>query len=67
MKGAANISLSLDKIGNVEIPVPSMQQQIQQIQTLDNIDREILLELSKLDYLYFDKENELQKFKGIFS
>jgi len=67
MKGAANVSLSLTKIGDIKIPVPPIDEQQLMIAELDNLDNELGITQARLDSLERQKEEALMQFKSNFS
>ncbi len=67
MKGAANVSLSLEKIGPVKIPVPSITEQKKFIKNLENIYKETENFETKLAATKLLYGKALVEFKSIFS
>ena len=66
MKGAANVSLSLGKIGSVRIPVPSIKEQEKLLSDLSHLDSKIDETCAKLDGLCSEKIQALETFKEEF-
>jgi type I restriction-modification system DNA methylase subunit len=67
MKGAANVSLSLGKIGSVRIPVPPMKEQLKLIAELTKLEIELEEVQAKLRHLREAKVNAFLRFKAGFS
>lgn len=67
MKGAANVSLSIEKIGSVSIPVPSLPEQSLMIKDLRQVDSSIDEAKERLFNLQKSKTNALAEFKSLFS
>jgi type I restriction-modification system DNA methylase subunit len=67
MKGAANVSLSLSKIGSVRIPVPPLKEQCRLISELTTIDSELADAQARLERLRANKGDALLRFKKEFS
>jgi type I restriction enzyme M protein len=63
MKGAANVSLSLAKIGSLRIPVPPLEEQVKLLKALIDVEGEIEETHSRLDKLRSKKKEALLEFK----
>ena len=68
MVGAANVSLSVEKISSLKIPLPkSLQEQEEIIKGVDSIRFEIDSMKEKMETLVFDYSDEIAEFKALFS
>jgi type I restriction-modification system DNA methylase subunit len=66
MKGAANVSLSLEKISSVRIPVPSIKEQMGMVSKLEKIEQGIHSTKKRFIDLCKEKEEGIENFKSIF-
>jgi len=68
MVGAANVSLSVEKISSLKIPLPkSLQEQEEIIKGVDSIRFEIDSMKEKMETLVVDYSDEITEFKALFS
>jgi len=68
MVGAANVSLSVEKISSLKIPLPkSLQEQEEIIKGVDSIRFEIDSMKEKMETLVIDYSDEIAEFKALFS
>ncbi|RZU49967.1 type I restriction enzyme M protein [Krasilnikovia cinnamomea] len=67
MKGSANVSLSLSKIGSVSVPVPDPQDQMAYISTLADIDDSITQLNQQVELMREQRFGEFELFRSSFS
>lgn len=67
MKGAANVSPSLHKIGLVRIPVPPLKDQLRLASELTALESELTETQARLDGLRANRADALLRFKNVFS
>ena len=66
MGGAANVSLSLDKIGSVEIPIPDIETQRELIDELLSADNHIKVLKDEIYLLEQDRKNQEENIRDSF-
>ena len=67
MKGAANVSLSLGKLGSVRIPIPPLKEQLKLIDNLIKCEMKLEEAQAQVHQLREAKAKALLRFKAEFS
>jgi type I restriction-modification system DNA methylase subunit len=67
MKGAANVSLSLGKIGSVKVPLPPLREQLRLIDKLTKLEAKLEETQSHLRQLREEKSEAILRFRAEFS